>query len=118
MPVAGAVTTRLQTRRAQQEQTTERFTSDSTFDQDSIDFNSDQKLSCNKFDIKQLKIEQDKDSNIKLKIEQLKKDPNKNDFVLKDDILYKLVQTKYSIRKKPVPYIPPSMIPLLLEASH
>ncbi|CAF0928234.1 unnamed protein product [Didymodactylos carnosus] len=101
-----------------QEQTTERFTSDSASDQDSIDLNSDQKFSCNKFDIKQLKIEQDKDSNIKLKIEQLKKDPNKIGFVLKDDILYKLVQTKYSIRKKPVPYIPPSMISVLLEASH
>ncbi|CAF4415390.1 unnamed protein product [Didymodactylos carnosus] len=118
--VAGAVTTKLQTKRAQQQETTQTSTSDSTLDQDSIDLNStsDQKFRCNKFDIKQLKIEQDKDSNIKLKIEQLKKDPNKIDFDLKDDILYKLVQPKYSIRKKPVPYIPLSMIPLLLEASH
>ncbi|CAF1203337.1 unnamed protein product, partial [Didymodactylos carnosus] len=108
----------LQTRRAQQEQTTETSPNDSTSDQDSIDLNSNQKFNCNKFDIRQLKIEQDKESTIKLKIDQLKKDPNKIDFVLKDDILYKLVQPKYSICKKPVPYIPPSMIALLLEASH
>ncbi|CAF4578843.1 unnamed protein product, partial [Didymodactylos carnosus] len=116
--VTGAVTTRLQTRRAQQEQTTETSPNGFTSDQDSIDLNSNQKFNCNKFDIRQLKIEQDKESTIKSKIDQLKKDPNKIDFVLKDDILYKLVQPKYSICKKPVPYIPPSMIPLLLEASH
>ncbi|CAF4427715.1 unnamed protein product, partial [Didymodactylos carnosus] len=116
--VTGAVTTRLQTRRAQQEQTTETSPSDSTSDQDSIDLNSNRKFNGNKFDIRQLKIEQDKESTIKSKIDQLKKDPNKIDFVLKDDILYKLVQLKYSIYKKPVPYIPPSMIPFLLEASH
>ncbi|CAF1587726.1 unnamed protein product [Didymodactylos carnosus] len=116
--VTGAVTTRLQTRRAQQEQTTETSPNGSTSDQDSIDLKSTQKFNCNKFDIRQLKIEQDKESTIKSKIDQLKKDPNKIDFVLKDDILYKLVQPKYSICKKPVPYIPPSMIPPLLEASH
>ncbi|CAF1157557.1 unnamed protein product [Didymodactylos carnosus] len=127
-----AVTTRLQAKRQQQQQILNTTTIDTDLDENLIDSNdSSDKIStdknnidfvpfgCNNFDIRKLKNEQDKDTNIQKIIEQLNKNKfTKINFVLKNGILYKLVQFSHSQRKKQLPYIPIYMIKDLLRAAH
>ncbi|CAF1573552.1 unnamed protein product [Didymodactylos carnosus] len=127
-----AVTTRLQAKRQQQQQILNTTTIDTDLDENLIDSNdSSDKIStdknnidfvpfgCNNFDIRKLKNEQDKDPNIQKIIEQLNKNKfTKINFVLKNGILYKLVQFSHSQHKKQLPYIPIYVIKDLLRAAH
>ncbi|CAM4813807.1 unnamed protein product [Rotaria magnacalcarata] len=76
-------------------------------------------LSHNYFDIAQLKIEQQRDSQIQNIVQNFSLKSTKNSFLSKEDTVYKLISlNKYSHKKIKVMYLPTSMIQSLLRASH
>jgi hypothetical protein len=78
-----------------------------------------QKFSLNQFDFNKLKEEQEKDSKIQAIKKQILARQNILPFILKQDIVYKLLPlSKNSKRKSEVIYLPPSMLHSLLCASH
>lgn len=78
-----------------------------------------QKFSCNQFDLSKLKEEQEKDSIIQNIKKLLLIRGNNLPFVLKDNIVYKLITpSRSSKRKSEVIYLPASMTKALLQACH
>ena len=76
-------------------------------------------FSCNQFDIGKLKQEQSNDLKIQQIISTLNSSPNNLTFIVRDEILHKLITiSRNSIRKKEVVYLPSSMILSLLQACH
>ncbi|CAF1489537.1 unnamed protein product [Adineta steineri] len=76
-------------------------------------------FSSNQFDITNLRNEQHNDFNIQKCIKQLQYNQHNSSFILKDDILYKLiVPSSLSKTKIQVVYLPSSMITPLLYACH
>ncbi|CAF3628734.1 unnamed protein product, partial [Rotaria socialis] len=74
---------------------------------------------CNQFDIKQIKSEQDKDFIIQKKVKEVQQNPTRGAFVLHDGLLYKLMPMNLrSITKLKLIYIPSSMVNSLLKAYH
>ncbi|CAM2727912.1 unnamed protein product [Rotaria socialis] len=74
---------------------------------------------CNQFDIKQIKSEQDKDFIIQKKVKEVQQNPTRGAFVLHDGLLYKLMPMNLrSITKLKLLYIPSSMVNSLLKAYH
>ncbi|CAF4688010.1 unnamed protein product, partial [Rotaria socialis] len=72
---------------------------------------------CNQFDIKQIKSEQDKDFIIQKKVKEVQQNPTRGAFVLHDGLLYKLMPMNLrSITKLKLIYIPSSMVNSLLKA--
>ena len=77
------------------------------------------KFSQNYFDITKLKIEQEHDPAIQRIVTQLKEYSNNLPFVVKDNLLYKLITpSRNSKRKMEVIYLPSSMISSLIIACH
>ena len=75
--------------------------------------------SQNYFDTAKLKTEQQHDPEIQKIVRNLNLKSNKISFVIKDDILYKLISlNKFSNKKIKVVYLPSSMINSILRASH
>ena len=100
-----------------------------TFDNRTIDEDRDQSspntgkisptFSSNQFDISKLKEEQTNDLKIQEIMSNLKSSPNNLTFIVREDILHKLINTaRNSMRKREVIYLPSSMIPSLLQACH
>ena len=72
------------------------------------------KFSCNEFDFNQLEAEQQKDPRIQNIMEKIKSGTSNLPFVLKHNLLYKLIKLKrYSKKNVDVLYLPSSMISLL-----
>ena len=122
--IVGAVITRSKTKQIAQQRdqihTTIPATTDDklpTLDKEEIQ-NSDL-FSSNNFDITQIKIEQAKDPIIQNKMKEIMKDTTKHSYVIKDDLLYKLVVTRANcITKAKLIYLPSSMINSLLQSYH
>jgi hypothetical protein len=78
-----------------------------------------QKFSFNQFDLSKLKEEQENDSIIQVVKKQIQDRTNHLPFVLKDNIVCKLITpSRNSKRKIEVIYVPSSMIQALLQACH
>lgn len=76
-------------------------------------------FSRNHFDNKQIKDEQFKDPVIRNILDQLDSSSNHTSFVMKKEILHKLITpSRHSIRKISVIYVPSSMVNTLLQACH
>ncbi|CAF2867140.1 unnamed protein product [Rotaria sp. Silwood2] len=76
-------------------------------------------ISQNYFDTTKLKIEQKRDPDIQNIVRSLNLKSNQLSFVLKDDIVYKLIKlNKHSNNQTEVIYLPSSMINSLLRACH
>ena len=76
-------------------------------------------FSTNFFDISQIPIQQRNDPQIIRFIAQWKSNPQHSSFVLRNDTLYKLITPTTRSRKKlEVIYVPASMVPDLLKATH
>ncbi|CAF3544285.1 unnamed protein product [Rotaria sp. Silwood1] len=74
---------------------------------------------CNQFDIKQIKFEQEKDPIIQKKVKEIQQNPTRGSFVLHEGLLYKLMPMNLrNITKIRLIYIPSSMINSLLKAYH
>jgi hypothetical protein len=81
--------------------------------------NTKSQFSANHFDVMKLKDEQQKDLRIQQIIAQLGSSPHKLSFVVKNDILYKLVApSRSSTTKVAAVYLPSSMTDALLHACH
>lgn len=85
----------------------------------SITAPSPEKFSFNQFDLSKLKIEQENDSHIRNIRKELDNCNNNLPFILKDDLVYKLLTpSRNSKRKIQVIYVPSSMTKSLLQACH
>ncbi|CAF0988774.1 unnamed protein product [Rotaria magnacalcarata] len=77
------------------------------------------KFSSNLFDLTKLSEEQHNDTTIRNIIENMRTYPNNFSFVLKNNLLHKLITpSRYSKRKLEVIYVPSSMLKSLLRACH
>ncbi|CAF4379641.1 unnamed protein product [Rotaria sp. Silwood2] len=92
-------------------------------DESFVDFSSDnslpKKFSFNQFDLSKLKEEQEKDPIIQNIAKQIITTKNNVPFVVKNNIVYKLITpSRHSKRNIEVIYLPSSMIDSLLQACH
>ena len=77
------------------------------------------KLSNNQFDLTKLREEQQHDPTIRDILKRIHIHSNKHSFVLKDNLLYKLITpSRHSKRRMEVIYVPSSMVKSLLQACH
>ena len=129
-PLAGAVVTRSRAKQLQSKQdqdTTiiiplERIEKPSSTAGERIDQEKDsssQDGQKNGFDMERLKIEQGKDPIIQQKIAEVKRNPVKCSYEVKDGLLYKLLMMQFNCNtKKKLIYLPSSMIQDLLQIYH
>ena len=76
-------------------------------------------ITSNSFNATEIKLEQAKDPDIQRKISEVKQDPFKHPYVLKDGLLYRLaVAHDGCVTKMKVIYLPSSMVESLLRAYH
>ncbi|CAF4238254.1 unnamed protein product, partial [Adineta steineri] len=129
-PLAGAIT-RSETKKLRLEQdkntttitpSQKNVTPSSTVEEEEDDQGKDsasQDIQKYRFDMEQLKIEQEKDPVIQQKIIEVKKNPVKCSYELKDGLLYKLLMMRVNCNtKKKIIYLPSSMINNLLQVYH
>ena len=73
----------------------------------------------NEFDIKQIKLEQEKDPVIQKRIEEIQQNPTRGSFILQEGLLYKLMPMNLrNLTKIKLIYISSSMINSLLKVYH
>ncbi|CAF4346039.1 unnamed protein product, partial [Didymodactylos carnosus] len=104
--------------RKQQQLTTINKDDSSSVSEESDDPPSTTPFSCNKFDIKQLQEEQQKDPIIQKKFQKVKTDSHNRYYIIHDGFLFKLLPRHRRQEKRQLIYLPSSMIETLLQACH
>jgi hypothetical protein len=74
--------------------------------------------SVHTFDLAKIKEEQDRDVNIQRIISQIQIPKNIQNFIIHNDILFRLIDNRNRKTKHKIPYLPRSMITKVLEAFH